>query len=523
MNRHFKKIAFIIITLGAIFIIATVSINIILKNKLEVFINNRLPENMVRSYDALTMASFEGSLNITNASLIIKNKGNGIKHTFINVENLKITDISYWDYLINGEINIESISIDKPTMAYYKDRIKPNKDSIRKGIFEIYKPINIDKVIINNTKFAIYEEGKDSTKLYTKGLSIEVDGIKMDAKTHLNKIPFEYSNVKAKSDTVFVKVSPFENLTVRDFSIENNTADFDNLELKTKYSKKELSKVIAIEQDYYNLTLKSLSVEDFDFGFNHNRFFAKSKKISLATPSLEVYRDKLVADNNKPKSLYSKMLRNLPFDLTVDSLKIFDAKIKYEERVKKENMGGTLNFEKLEAAISNVSNTYKEPIKTTIKVNADFMEHTPIAIDWEFDVQNKNDQFLFKANIGPLVAEKMNSFTEPNLKVKLEGNTTKTYFTIDGNNDTSTIDMKINYSDFEVSILRKNGKGKNKFLSAIANIFLSKNSDAKNTNYREGIATATRDKTKSVFNFLWINLKNALIKTMLGGNKNDTH
>jgi len=515
MKNGFKKIIYTVLSLGALFIIGTVTVNIILKKKLENFIEDRLPQNIIRAYDDIIVETFGGSLTITNTSLIIENKENGAKHTFVNVEKLKISDISYWDYLFNSEIHIEAITLTNPTIAYYQDRIAKNESTQNNDFLSVYKPILIDRLNVNNTKFAIYEKAQDSTKLYTKGLSVAIEGIKIDAQTIKRKIPLEYKSYTAKSDTVFVKVSPYENLTVKDFTVENRNAFFENLILKTKYSKRELSKLISKERDHYDLSLKSLSVEGIDFGFNQNRFFAKSKLLSLSAPSLEIYRDKLVADETKTKPLYSKMLRELPFDLTIDSLKISDAKIIYEERQKAENMGGSINFENLEASISNVSNTYSSPTKTEAKIKADFMENTPISVNWSFDVQNKNDQFLFSADVGHLVADRLNSFTEPNLKVRLEGTTDQTYFTIDGNNDTSTIDMKIKYSDFKVLLLQNEGEKKNKFLSAVANIFISKNSQEKNEYYKEGTAEATRNKSKSVFNFLWLNIKNALKKILI--------
>ena len=516
MNKSFKKTVFAILVLGAMFIIGSVSINIFLKNKLETFIEKRLPENMIRSYGAISVQTFSGTLILSNASLIIKNKEDEIEHTFINVEKLVIADISYWDYLFNNEIHIENISLENPTMVYYNDRMVTSKDTINKGIFKIYKPIIVDRVEINNTKFAIYEKNKDSTKLYTKGLSIKVNGILVDNNTIIRKIPIEYEDFEAKSDSVFVKVSDYESLTAGNFSIKNQNALFEDLSLKTKYSKRELSKIITNERDHYNLSLQSLSINAFDFGFHQGLFFAKSKHVVLNAPSLEIYRDKLIADDPKIKPLYSKMLRDLPFELTVDSLNIKDANIKYEERVKPENMGGSITFENLDAAISNVGNTYKTPTKTLIKIKADFMEKTPLIANWSFDVQNKNDHFSFNAEVGSLAAEKMNSFTEPNLKVRLEGQTNKTYFTIDGNNEVSTTNMKISYSDFKVAVLQKDGERKNKLLSAVANIFISKDSEKKKDFYREGTAESTRNKTQSVFNFLWISVKNSLVKSMTG-------
>src|SRR5690606_11780907 len=138
------------------------------------------------------------------------------------------------------------------------DRQKPSTDTVRQPVARIYKPILVDRVQINHTKFVIYEKQNDSTKVYTNGLSVELKEIKVNNGTVTRKIPFEYKGLEANSDTVFVKVSPYENLTVEKFSIKNNNAIFKNLILKTKYSKRELSTIINKERDHYNLSLNSL-------------------------------------------------------------------------------------------------------------------------------------------------------------------------------------------------------------------------------------------------------------------------
>lgn len=515
MKKGAKKIVYALLILGTVLVVGTMTVNLFLKNKLADFINHRLPAHMVRSFETISVGIWDGSITLSKATLVLKNKGNGIAHTKFNVEKLTVTDISYWEYILHEEIHVENITLENPTITYYEDRVNKTDDTTRQGLFNIYKPIIIDKLAINNTRLAIFEKGKDSTKLYTNGLSVELDGIRIDKNTISLKIPLEYAAYKAQSDTVFVKVSPYENLTAHGFSIENRTAFFKKLSLKTKYSKRELSRLIGTERDHYDLSVGSLTISGIDFGFNKNRFFAKSKKVHLSKPSLEIYRDKLVADDPTTKPLYSKMLRDLPFALTVDSLEIVDGAINYEERQNAENMGGSINFENFNATIANIGNTYTSPTMTEINITSHFMENTPLSVHWNFDVQNTADQFQFKAEVGHLVADRLNSFTEPNLNVMLTGNTNRTYFTIDANNTSSTIAMKINYSDFKVTLLQKDGKGKNRFLSAIANIFISKNSERHNEYYKEGNATATRNKTKSVFNYLWLNVKEALIKILL--------
>jgi hypothetical protein len=147
------------------------------------------------------------------------------------------------------------------------------------------------------------------------------------------------------------------------------------------------------------------------------------------------------------------------------------------------------------------------------------METTPLKVEWDFDVNDTSDTFIFKADLGKMPAERMNLFTQPNLKVQLVGEVLQTYFTMQGNPNQSRIDLKLKYDNFEVKVLDKKGQKINKFLSSIANLFIKKDSETSEDDFREAYAEVERDKTKSVFNFLWLNVKAGLLEAMTGGSK----
>ena len=179
-----------------------------------------------------------------------------------------------------------------------------------------------------------------------------------------------------------------------------------------------------------------------------------------------------------------------------------------------------MSFTQLKADIKNISNTYGAGEKTTLDIDAIFMAKTPIKVYWEFDVNDVNDAFVFKADIGKLPSPDLNPFSQPNLKVLLEGELLQTYSTISGNANTSRVNMKANYEEFKVVILDKEGEKKNKVLSALANLLIKKSSDRAEDGFRESFKDGIeRDKTKSIFNFLWLNLKAGLASIMTGNGK----
>lgn len=519
MNKQLRR--FLLVLSGLLFIGVGIWIasNLILKNKAENFLKNSIPPNISTTYSDLSLNIFQGTLTFNEVSVALKNKSDDTVHTELYVDIFIIEDISYWNYLVQKEIHIEDIKLKNPVITYYSDKLKSVKNSEKKGPITLYKPVLVDELSIDNATLHIFDSTKDSVALYAKNVTIEIDDILVNRETLLKRLPLEFSDYQAKGDSVFLKAGPYENLSAGAFFIKKGKGEFTNISLQTKYSKNRLSQLIAKERDHFDLFVPKLALEGVNFGFENRNLFAGSTHMVIEQPRLEIFRDKTVADDLSKKPLYSEMLRNLPFQLTIDQVEVKKGSISYTEKVKKDNSGGTITFGKFYATIYNVSNTYAAGTKTTLDIKADFMETTPIAVDWNFDVNDPADSFIFKADIGRLAAERLNKFTVPNLKVMMEGEVEKTYFTISGNHTHSNIDMKMRYDDFKVSVLNKEGNKKNKFLSAIVNIFIKKESDKDKTDFREGSASVTRDMTKSIFNYFWLNTRDGLKSILTGGSK----
>jgi len=521
MGKILRILIFAIATGIILFVSGLLIVNTIIKNKVENFVETRLPAHIIQNYETLSVDLFEGTLTFKNANVNILNKETKEVHTYVHAEKFIIEDISYWDYLYNNQIHIEDVKIKKPVIRYYKDRLSTSKkkDSFRSAPLILYKPVLIDELSIDNTNLTIFNNTQDSITLFAKNLTLEVDDILIDQQTLLKRLPLKFGDYDAKVDSIFVKVSPYENLTSTDFALHDKKAVLKNIHLKTKYSREEHARIIPYEKDHYNLQIDSLEITDINFGFKNRKLLTKSNHITFYHPYLDVFRNKLIRDDPNQKPLYSKMLRDLPINVTVNSLFLKNAAIKYTEKVKVGNPGGIINFSNIEATLQNVSNTYKSPTKTQIAINANFMDNTPFNVSWSFDINNTQDQFTFKANAGRLAATKMNKFTEPNLHVRLEGETTKTYFTIHGNNNTSHVDMKIKYDDFKVTILNDDGKRKKWLLSTLANLIIKKSSNKKEGDFREGSGEAIRNQKKSFFNYLWLNMQQGLKASLTGKNK----
>jgi len=519
MNKWLR----IFIKLVVIVFLVTISVvlvsNYLVKEKVVHFLETSLPDTILQTNSSIELNVFSGTISFNNPIIEIRNLDSKNYHTKASFDKIVVEDISYWDYFLNSKIHIDGVKFIKPNIVYFKDEYKKIDSSA--AVLKMHSPFIIDELNINNAKLHIYDRSKDSLLLYVENGTININDININKETIIKRLPVAFKNYQFKADSIFVKANPFENLTTSNIISKNNTTHIKNIRFKTKYSRQVLSSFIKTERDHFDLVIDGMKVSTLDFGFINRKLFVKTNRIEISNSKLNIFRNKLITDDSSIKKLYSESLRAIPFNLTIDSVKIKNTNISYTEKVKEENDGGRIEFQNLDANIANVSNTYKSPAQTTLDISGYFMRNTAFNANWSFDVNNTNDDFIFKMNMKTLEFSKINKFTEPNLKIRFNGEVKKLYFTINGNKTNSIVDLKVNYEDFKILILNKKGKQKNWFLTKIVNLFVSKDSKDKSNNFRKAITEVDRDKTKSIFNFIWVNVSHGLLKSMAGdGDKN---
>ena len=518
MNKKAKKIVLIIVGIAVVLFLGLLGLNYFLENKLKKQIA-KAPDHLKIQYENLSVNALSGNVKLIKPRIsIYEEKTKKITAT-VALEKFSVAGFSYFNYLFQDKIAVDDIIFNQAKITYYKNEA-PKEDSSKNVFDKLKQIVQIESIELKDAFVSIYDGSNDSLMLKSDNLNFKIDAIKINPAQKKN--PLTYKDFKLTSKSTFYSLGEYENLLLESLDVSSDHSKVSGIKLKTKYSKHALTQMIKVERDHYDLAIDSITIKNQDFGFKQDSvFYFKSKRVDFYQPNFKIYRNKLVTDDMSIKPLYSKMLRELGFDLTLNNVFLNNTSITYTEKTKEETSGGKILFSKLNGEIKNLSNTYKSKDSiTSINVQAIFMDNTPIDVDWKFDVNNLQDSFVFKAKMGGLNAESMNQFMEPNLNIQLEGAIKQTYFTINGTDGTSHIDLQIKYDEFNVIVLKEKTKKKNKLLSSIVNIFVSKDSEDVSNDFRKGSKSdVERVKNKSVFNYLWINIKEGLLHAMTGDGK----
>ena len=478
--------------------------------------HRKIPGNITFNYDKLKVNIVQGNLFFSNPKIEIRNNANDSVQLTVGLAQINIENIHYWKLLKNEEINVDRILINKPDFTFQTRQKKLNEESNK--TIKLLKPIYVEDIVVENGRIQIIEDGEVEV-LRLDSLFVNLNGGGTNVEIINEKIPFVYNSLDIELRNFQASLGKFEAVEIAEVELSENEIKLNNTHLYTKFSKKELNRLIARERDHIDLEILQTSILDIDFEFKNDSLSFTSKSSMLSGLNLKIFRDKNLRDDLRNKPLYAEMLKSLPLNFSIGIFDIADSRISYKEEEKGKENSGELRFENISGQIKNLSNLHSED-DVNINLDSQLMGKGDMHLDWSFNVNEPDQRFLVKGSLANLNTESLNDFFTPTLNVQTEGMIDQLYFTISGDENVSNGDVKMRYNDFRFKVLNKDKLKINKVLTFIGNLFIDDGSKADEDGYRYGtIENVERNQTKSFFNYLWISLEEGLLHVLSGNGK----
>lgn len=474
-------------------------------------------------------------------------------HHNIEVATIEISPIQWETHEGKQQLYISTLSVTSPKLRIYNNGLIPEETNtkplssqllrdlkIEIGRLEVLAPevqlvfkekrsenensnnekelpeLSIAEITIKNASYSKHNE-KDALQTKFKLVDATLKNLNIE---NWNAPNTWYSNLDSYTieiEDLYHKATDWEAFKMDKIELTETAHKTQNFRFYTELNKNEYNERLSHERDHYDVAIPTVETSGFQWDAHQDRQRFFIAKMAFSSPKISIYRDKLLPDDTSIKPLFSQLLRELNFDIQTEQITLSNADITYTERVQEDNSGGSVYFSDFNAVISDAGNfkEINEEKDIRIKVETTFMKTATLTADWRFNPQKTEDSFHFQAKISRLDANRANVFTEPNLFVKMKGRIDLVFLNIHGNRSVSHTDFAISYHDLKVELLNKRGKDKLKVISAIANIFVRKDSESTEGKLQEVKVKVERDQTKSIFNFLWKNTLEGLKKSIV--------
>lgn len=499
--RILKKLALVILSLLLILLLLNWGISYYITQKLPSLLNDQkdFPYNV--SYENLDLDLLGGNFVMTKAYVAPKDSlsVNLQQGAFAEIGSIEVNSFSLWQLLRNNRIIVKKVTINSPDVILYDrekrynaqdDFVKPFKNAITTG-----------SLVLRNGRFRMLDAQKNIA-VKASNINFDLFKIKIDSITLEENIPVRYRDYNFSCDSLFYRANQFYNLTAGHIASSDSTLTAEDFRMIPQQTRQKFNSMITEEKDQFNIQAAKISLPKVEWGFFNDTLYVHSPEITMEKVHANIYRGKMVKDDPTIKKLYSQLLRSLKFDLKVDKLLLKNSVVVYEEQLDYTKPPAKVSFSQFYATIANICSPVRKDKMpdTVIDVQCMFMKSAPLKVNWSFNTLDTSDSFTIAGHLQNIKTEEINPVTKPLMNATTEGDIKEVQFTFHGNRERASGTFAIEYDDLKVDIYKKDGKKKNKLISAVGNLVVKNDSNDK---LKKTDVAVERAKDKSVFNFLW--------------------
>ncbi|MGV3698207.1 hypothetical protein [Flavobacterium sp.] len=514
--KWYWKLLIVLGSFIAIVVVVNIGLNAWVKFQLPKIINRENDSAYFITYKNLDISLLNSTISAKEIVIVPKSSlkdtinkaGIYAKVKAVNVQNFKI-----WDLAFSDKLKARSITVEQPKVILYS---RNDKENVRNSVVAPFeKIITVSDIYLNHGDLKIINVKNEKAVLSVHNINFNIDGILINEAVLKDKIPFKYKNYRLNCDSLYYHPNEFYHIKTKKLTSTKTDLSITKFEMLPSYSRPEHVAKMKTEKDIYTLACDSIKVGKIDWGFTDDDFFFHCNSVALEHTAANIYRSKEPADDLTKKHLYNKLLRELKFDLKVDTLKIRNSLLEYEEEKSSDFGAGKLTFNNFNVTATNIRSGFKKTALPDLKIRIDcrFMNASPFKVDWKLNVMDKTDGFNIKGTLTDFEADKIIPFAKPYLNVTTKGMIDKVQFNFTGNDKRNAGIFKVEYDNLKFTIYKKDDrKKKNKLLTFVANIFVKKDTKDK---LKEATVEVGRIPEKSFYNLFWRSVEEGLKKILI--------
>jgi hypothetical protein len=486
-------VSFVLIVISASAFFATRYLPAFLHRTLKEKVSSLQEDGIYIRYDSLQLSLRDRTMSIDTISIDIPKERLSADIYGCNVRSFNLLRL-----IFRKDIHLGAITADivKFSISKKKEKVRVAGEPVKNS--DVY--IFINTIAIKQAFFRTADSVARDTMALKSAINIE--GLTINNTNEEQPITVR----KVDMDSLVVDF-PFYTFAFGHLQLDRDhkRLNIDTLRIRPRFSKHEHARRMRVEDDRFHGMITSFAMDGLNFATGDSVFInATSVKFKLL---LDVFRNK---HYSFPRRNYMPLpvdaLAKLPFDLNIDTLRLVDSRISYEEVGEEADSSGTIYFDKLKAGIFHIS-TDKTLPPAFLEASSSFMGKGKLVMTCQFS--NTKEPAIVKGSLSNFPLVSMNDMLGPQAKIQVESGTMlKLNFSFKFNDIRSDGAVDMSYKDLRIASLRKDkDKDKavrNNLLTLAINTFIKDDAGRYVTGEKQtGVILFYRDRKKAIFNYWW--------------------
>ncbi len=437
------------------------------------------------------------------------------------IEAFELQGVDFYQLIFNNKLLLNSLSIEEANTKVFivKEKQESAEKPLKKFLKEVFVRVKLNSININNSSLSYYLENDTIPKIHVEEFSLSFNEIVLDTSTIRKVFPFSVSSLNGTITKATFKTDSLYHLKFSKLEISRQSIFVDSLSYTTDLTKAQFQKKMPIQKDWIYFMAPKLELLNYKWETDSSDFYLAIQKACVQNMELVAYRDKnLPFGPETKKPMPSEMLRNIPFNLQIDSVQVKRGSIQYLEKQEGKTEKGQVDFDKVYATIYNITNDSVKLANNpwmTLDAQCTFNHCGHLQTHWEFNIPDLKDHFKINGQLDKMELVCVNQTFKPMLDVEVKGTVQQVKFNYTGDVAQSKGEVFFDYEGLQVQFYDENKEVKNWLKNTVGNAAIRSNNLPSNASYKKGVFEFERVQHKSIFNYLWKSVQTGLMPIVL--------
>lgn len=453
--------------------------------------------------------------------------------------DISMSGVDLLKIIVERKLEISELKIVEPSLRLIQKNKKGNAQESSMAFQLLFQDIisrgEIKDVILVNGTAEFFTDLDSLVRIgQFTDLNLNIHGLKTDSALIKEDIPFRLESLEANLKNIEYAVNSNQQLKVKELNYNSQDKEMIFKGIGFTYKKGILA---ALKQSEYQMDLIEFGIKEFKLihiDTQSSIYGDLSLIAGLATiDSLELID---LRDKNKPrpsepvKPMFEGIIEKIPFPLRLDTIRIQNSKISYQEIGEGNTEPADLSFENVSAELYNVLTTDSLQQGKTMTLNSRAKLRGHADVEMDIQVPYGNDVFQLDATISGFNLPAINELFAKMGKFRVDsGILLGLRLTMDAQKYSSRNTLAFDYRELKLEMIPDDDskKGLNSLINSAANLFTSKENIPNSKNYKTASYRTSRNVYRGPFNLIWESSKEGLIeivpvgiaRTFIGGRK----
>ncbi len=492
------------------------------------FSMGRLTVDALKGNLWITDLALEPDINLLDSLRI----GRGPAQFSVHAQSIAVIGFSYWRSLLYDEIRMDSLRVESPVLNYtYATHVV--NDTVpaqeKNGITESKKTISLGDLMVNNASGTAIDLAQATHELSVVRMDIHAKRIQRDIPLRGEKERLEVGWANVDIAGIRAGLPPLYDVAIDHISLSHpqGIVAIDSLHFKPRINKKNTHEFLREMTSIYALDVKRIDIARVDLFSALTEGRVKAGLVNVDGALFDVFLDKSMPEDPLHfMPLPVSALRKVPFDITLDTVRLKNAEMLYAERFEVANGYGSMHMKDIEAAMYNVSNDSvlaAEGKELNGTVDMKLFDVGTLHGTFSAPLISPSDAFTLHAMVRDMPLPAVNSMSENLILLRADsGWVSSMHMHMNANNDSAVGTFTMKYDDAWLRIIKSDGT-KRRFLTQMVNSIVHHDDHEKPADEATLRIRIARKKDHSFFNFVWLYTREGLTRTLFPPGWIDIH